>query len=88
MKIGITKPVEVEAKTLKIYLKVCDNFTATLHDQDGVELKYYEGYVPSFMPGQHYGNYVDLVIDIDTGQILNWKPPTEEELQDFINGGD
>ena len=37
MKIGITKPVEVDAKILKMHLKVCDNFTASLCDQNGDE---------------------------------------------------
>lgn len=85
MKINMTKPVEIEAKTLKIYMKVVDGFEASLADQDGSTLKDYEGYVPSFMPGEHYGDYLILDIDIDTGQITNWKTPTQEEIEEFIN---
>lgn len=88
MKIGIKKEVEVEAKILKIHLKVRDCFTASLYDQDGKEIKDYDGYVPGFMPGEHYGDYVILDIDIDSGKINNWKQPTQEELQNFINSGD
>lgn len=85
MKIGIKKEVMVEAKTLKIYTKVTDRFCATLYDQDGEEIHGQEdGYVPNFMPGRHYGDYIILDIDIDTGQIKNWKQPTEEEINDFI----
>lgn len=86
MKINVTKPVQVEAKTLKIHMKVRDQFECLVLDQDGVEIKDYEGYVPKFMPGDHYGDYVILDIDIDSGQITNWKKIKAEEMQDFING--
>jgi len=86
MKIGITKPVEVEAKTLKLYCKVCDNFTASLHDQDDIKIHTQpDGYVPDFMPGQHYGDYLILNIDIDTGQVINWKTPSAEDLQTWVS---
>lgn len=85
MKIGATKRVEVEAKTLKIHVKVCDQFDARLVDQDGDTLMDYEGYVPGFMPGEHYGDYLILDIDIDSGQITNWRKPTVEEIEEFVN---
>ncbi len=78
------KQVQVEAKTLKLHLKVRDEFTAKLVDQDGETLRDYEGYVPSFMPGQHFGDYVILDIDLDSGQILNWKAPSSSEIQVFV----
>jgi hypothetical protein len=85
MKIGQMKKVEVEAKTLKLHLKVCDMFTASLHDQDGEEIfSQDDGYVPGFMPGEHFGDYVILDIDIDSGIIKNWKQPTAEKLQEWI----
>lgn len=86
MKINQFKKVQVDAKTLKVYLKVCDMFSANLESADGECLKEYEGYVPSFMPGTHYGDYVILDIDIDSGKILNWLPPTQEQLEAFIKG--
>lgn len=88
MKINQMKATDVEAKTLKLHLKVCDQFYATLEGQDGAEIKEYEGYVPGFMPGEHYGDYVILYIDIDTGKITNWKTPSQEQLEKFVNGED
>lgn len=67
-------------------MKVCDSFCAGLFDAEGEEVKDYEGYVPSFMPGEHYGDYVILNIDIDTGQITNWKEVTAAQVQKFIDG--
>lgn len=84
--IAMKKEVQVEAKVLKIHCKVCDNFTASLVDQNGDEIHDQEdGYVPGFMPGQHYGDYIILDIDLDTGKVLNWKPPTAEQIQKWIN---
>lgn len=91
MEIDATKLVKVQAKILSLYMKVCDTFSATLKDQDGNELKEYEGYVPNIMPGDadggsHYGDYLILDIDIDTGKITNWRVPTKEQIEDFIKG--
>lgn len=84
--IAMKKEVQVEAKVLKIHCKVCDSFTASLVDQNGDEIHDQEdGYVPGFMPGQHYGDYIILDIDLDTGKVLNWKPPTAEQIQEWIN---
>lgn len=86
-KVTINKPVQVEASTLKLHCKVCDRFTASLHDTNGNELKDHDGYVPGFMPGDHYGDYLILDIDIRTGQITNWKVPTAEQLEEWIDEG-
>lgn len=82
--IAMKKEVQVQAKKLSLCLKVSDYFAASLLDQDGNEIFDYEGYVPSFFPGQHYGNYVMLDIDLDTGQITNWKAPTTEDIQEWM----
>lgn len=86
MELAIKKMVTVHAKTLKIHIKVCDQFTALLVDQDGALLKQYEGYVPGFMPGPNYGDYVMLDIDIDTGVVMNWKQIKPAQIQEFIDG--
>lgn len=86
MKINQTKQVPVEAKTLQIHAKCSDCCCATLLDQDGEVLKDHDGYVPDFMPGDHYGDYIILDIDIDTGQILNWKSPSPQQIEKFVNG--
>ena len=61
--------------TVKISAKCSDLFNATLV-HDGNVIGQYDGYVPNWMPGDHYGDYVELEIDIATGQILNWEHPT------------
>lgn len=84
--IAMKKEVQVEAKTLKIHCKVSDMFTAELVDQNGATIFDQEdGYVPGFMPGQHYGDYVILDIDLDSGRILNWKAPTADAIEEWIN---
>lgn len=84
MEINATKKVKVNAKTLRIHMKVCDRFECTVNDAEGDQLAEYEGYVPSFMPGEHYGDYLILDIDIDTGQITNWKVPSAKDIEELI----
>ena len=87
MKLGVKKTVEVEAKELRIHMKVCDGFEGAIYDQDGQQIgKDYEGYVPGFMPGEHYGDYLILNIDLETGIILNWKVPDVTDIADFASG--
>jgi len=87
IKIGVQKTVEVQAKTLAIHCKVRDDFTAHILDQDGEEIGGQDdGYVPAFMPGDHHGDYVILDIDLETGQVTNWKRPTAEQIAAFIKG--
>ena len=89
MKINQTKLVQVDAKTLKIHCKVSDRFTCAIADSEGQELfSQDDGYVPDFMPGSHYGDYVILDVDLDTGVIKNWKAPTAEQVESFINARD
>lgn len=86
MKIHVTKSTEVDAKVLKLRLQVRDEFTATLVDRTGEAIRHQDdGYVPRFMPGNHFGDYVILDIDIETGQVLNWTKPSEEDLQTWVN---
>lgn len=85
MKISIPAKKEIEIKTISLYLKVRDEFTAGLVDQDGTEVFSYEGYVPDFMPGEHYGDYVILDIDVETGMIKNWKRPEPEQLEKLFD---
>ena len=87
MEIDKFEKVKVNVKTLKIHLKVRDRFTASLESSTGTEIfDQDDGYVPNFMPGDHYGDYVILDIDIDTGQITNWKKPSAEDIQEWIAG--
>jgi|TARA_B110001469_G_C9392769_1_gene202558 hypothetical protein len=54
---------------IHINVKCADQFT--MSTPEGQE---YEGYVPDFFPEQHFGDYVTLDIDTQTGVILNWFP--------------
>jgi hypothetical protein len=44
----------------------------------------YDGYVPAFMPDEHYGDYVILDIDVKTGKILNWRKEASKLVQQFV----
>ena len=89
MELEIEKKVKVQAKTLAIHMKVSDRFSAVLRDQDGSIIHdQTDGYVPDFMPGEHYGDYVILDIDMDTGMVTNWKKPTKTAVQKWIKGDD
>ena len=71
-------------KTLTISAKCSDMFSARLVES-GKPAKDYNGYVPSWFPNpkeEHYGDYVQLTIDIETGKILNWKEPTVTDLKE------
>ena len=81
MKVEVTKKVVLEPKTISIYLKVSVHFFCQVLDGDEI-LKEHDGYVPDFMPGDHYGDYVDLHIDLETGKVLNWRSP--DELKEYL----
>ena len=85
MKIQIDGNKIVNAKTLIVTAKCSDCFCATLLDIDEKEITNYNGYVPDFFPGKHFGDYVELNIDIETGMIKNWTKPTQEALEFFVN---
>ena len=85
MKIKAQKTVQVDVKTISIHMKCRDEFEARIKDADGEVLKDYEGYVPGFMPGEHFGDYLILDIDIETGKITNWKAPTPAQIEEFLS---
>lgn len=70
---------------LKLSAKCSDMCSAVLVSDKGKVLKERDGYVPSIMP-EGGGDYVDIDIDVATGKILNWKVPTEAQLNSFIHG--
>lgn len=75
-----------KATTLTISAKCSDSFTALLKNEEGATLAEYDGYVPKFMPGEHFGDYVELDIELATGKILNWKKPTQVQLKETFGG--
>lgn len=81
VKLNKQMTVQIEAKTVDVSAKVCDSGLYWLKDQNEVTFVQVQDYVPSWFPGEHYGDYLDFTIDLETGQILNWKPPTAEDLE-------
>ena len=65
----------MKPKTITISAKCSDMFFARLDDG-----RDYQGYVPDFFPEDHCGDSVRLQINLETGKIENWIPPTQEDL--------
>ena len=59
-------------KTIKITAHTRDCFQATSTDDEGKEYDY-DGYVPKWMPGERFGDDFTILVDNETGKILNWK---------------
>lgn len=71
---------------INICAKCSDLFSATLIDDKGNCVGECDGYVPAWFPNpnvRHYGDYVELAIDVNTGKIVNWRKPTKEDLACF-----
>ncbi|QXI02984.1 hypothetical protein HV782_013730 [Pseudomonas monsensis] len=84
MQINTQKTVQVDVTELRTCMKVRDQVCATLHDAQGEEVGVYTGYVPDFFPGEHYGDYLILHIDLETGQIKNWKKPAAADIEKML----
>ena len=69
-----------QIKTLSITAKCSDLCSVVAEDGEGGTIFAGDGYVPDFMPGEHYGDYVMLEIDVATGKILNWTPPASDAV--------
>ena len=89
MEINQLKTVKVDAKTIKIHVKCSDRFSYAIADAQGVEIHSQDdGYVPGFMPGPHYGDYIILDIDIDTGIVTNWKKLSPDDIEEAMESQD
>lgn len=67
---------------ISVSAKVSDLGFYTLYANEGVKLGEHDGYVPDFFPEEHYGDYLILDIEAETGRILNWKAPSEDDLEE------
>lgn len=66
----------IKAETVTVHAKVCDSASYALCGPNGqVIAERNDDYVPSFFPGEHYGDYIILEINLETGEIVNWKKP-------------
>jgi len=57
----------------------CTEFT----DKDG-SVTWSDGYVPRYIgiDLNSYGDYIAITIDMETGQIEDWKPVTDEQVKE------
>lgn len=66
---------------LKISAKCSDLCWTEYTDKNGNKTES-DGYVPEEINiGDGYGDYIDIDIDMKTGQILNWKPVTDAKVK-------
>ena len=66
-------------RILSISAKCSDLCTTTYTDKNGNETES-DGYVPKNIGIDCYGDYVELDIDMETGQIQNWKSVTDTQV--------
>ncbi len=83
VKIERKKTVQVDVTRIFVHTKPCDSGTYRLVDAQNEPVCEHDGYVPSFFP-EGGDDYLVLDIELATGKILNWKPPTARELQVFV----
>jgi len=75
----------VEARSIQIHAKLRDSGHYTLMPEEGKQIAVLDGgYVPSWLPDGG-GDYLELDIDLETGQILNWKKPSPEAVARTFN---
>ena len=70
-------------RTFAFTAKCSDMFFAHLWEDHKELGKEYEGYVPKFFP-ERGGDYIRFEIDLDTGQIVNWNKPDQEDLDELF----
>jgi len=73
---------DVDVNRIYINAKCNDLCHAQLKDGEGRVLAEHNGYVPALMPEEHYGDYVELEIDLETGTILNWVRPSKAVIEE------
>jgi hypothetical protein len=71
-------------KTISFTAKCSDLFSAAAKDASGQFAGEYTGYVPPWLDKD--GDYIELTIDVETGQILNWKKPSQKALRETFQG--
>ena len=64
---------------LSICAKCSDLCSTNYTDKNGKETES-EGYVPKNIGIDWCGDYVEIDIDMKTGQIQNWKPVTDAQV--------
>lgn len=70
-----------KVKSIFVTAKCSDACHISFMDENEKVIGERDDYVPDFMPEEHYGDYIELEIEVETGQILNWKKPTQKQLK-------
>ena len=70
---------EKTIKTISIDVNARESAMVVCEDDKGVVLCESNGYLPNWIHGYDYGNFV-LEIDNETGRILNWVPLTLDKI--------
>jgi len=75
----------MKPQTITVYLKCADRFNFKLETENGIVLvEQQQTYVLDWFLPKHYGDGFKIEIDLETGQILNWVKPTEQQLEETI----
>lgn len=67
-------------RVLSISAKCSDMSVVELYENEK-RVAYSEGYFPSSL-GLGGGDYINIDINADTGQILNWMPIVKEDIEE------
>ena len=65
----------------KFFASPVENVTGQFMDRDGELLSEFEGDCPNFL-GE---DTLEMEINLKTGQIVNWVPPTDAELLELVS---
>jgi hypothetical protein len=87
MKVEITrkKTEFVDVRYLSISAKCSDLCCSELLDGNHNTIWEHDGYVPNIKNGIG-GNYIDIVIDLMTGLIVDWVIPDAKTIKEIIEG--
>lgn len=85
MELDVVVPQKLKVKSVLVYCKIRDEGTYDLRGEEGKSIAQRHDYVPSFFPGDsdgssHYGDYLILDIELETGLVLNWKKPDPRDV--------
>lgn len=63
---------------ISFFGKTSDRFHAIFSDSEGNNFEV-DGYPPKFLGSDG----INMSIDLETGQILNWKKPSQDDLEEY-----
>ena len=69
---------------LELIAKCNDMCQSRYYDENNELIKDNDGNVPYIESIGGGGDYINITIDLQTGTIVNWQPPSQEELIDSL----